>query len=67
MTMDEKEFWKGFQGVMGYTDDEIEIFKSDPKENVISNFSNKPSSLHLHAQIRENASALVCPPLCGVP
>ena len=31
--MDEKEFRKGFQGVMGYTDDEIEIFKSDPKHN----------------------------------
>ncbi len=34
--MDEKKFWKGFQGVMGYTDDEIEIFKSDPKHKMIT-------------------------------
>jgi len=30
--MDEKEIWKRFQKHMGYTDEELEMFRSDPEK-----------------------------------
>jgi uncharacterized repeat protein (TIGR04076 family) len=34
--MNEKEFWEIFQARMGYTDEELELFKSDPKHLTIT-------------------------------